>query len=74
MRHDLAAPVIAGVLVSPIVSHWRSRKLSRHGRHFRRSGGMRPNEAAGGISAAFFVAAKLRAVYRSRFVSQCVES
>ncbi|HDG1691746.1 TPA: type I toxin-antitoxin system toxin Ldr family protein [Kluyvera georgiana] len=25
-RHDLAAPVIAGVLVSLIVSHWRSRK------------------------------------------------
>lgn len=24
--HDLAAPVIAGVLVSLIVSHWRSRK------------------------------------------------
>ncbi|MFV0262531.1 MAG: type I toxin-antitoxin system toxin Ldr family protein [Kluyvera sp.] len=24
--HDLAAPVIAGVMVSPIVSHWRSWK------------------------------------------------
>lgn len=53
--HDLAAPVMVGVLTGLILGWWRSRKQPP-GRHCRHNGSMRSNRAAGATLRPFSLA------------------
>ena len=52
--HDLAAPIIAGIIASLIVNWLRNRKYCTLRASACRNGNMRPNQAAGANLAAFF--------------------
>ena len=64
--HDLAVPVIAGILASMIVNWLHKRKERVMRAPGCRNGNLRPDQAAGGNSAAFFVLTAGKAPSRRR--------
>ena len=72
--HDLAVPVITGILASMIVSWLNKRKYRVMRASGCRNGNLRPDQAAGGNSAAFFVLTAGKAPSRRRSGERTVYS